>query len=461
MSFHSDFFPPGGDDLIPGDVIDTPDNYIADGINYIDITNGVTISQSTFPDLDANLFVPNWSSTSLQQEINNPTAVISDYFGKSVSLYGDTLVVGAYFDDIGASNAGSVYVYTRSGTTWTLQQEINNPSPTIDDFFGHSVSLYGDTLVVGAYAEDTGASNAGSVYVYTRSGTTWSLQQEINNPEPAIDDYFGNSVAIYGDTMVAGAYGDDTGATDAGSVYVYVRSGSTWLLQQEINNPSPVAGDWFGYSVSLYGDTLLVGAYGEDTGASAAGSAYVYTRSGTTWTLQQEINNPSPVAGDSFGYNVSLYGDTLVVGAYLEDTGAAAAGSVYVYVRSGSTWSLQQEINNPNPAIDDRFGYAVSLYNDILTIGAYYDTSGTVGGSAYVYTRSGTTWSLQQEINNPNLIANDFFGAAISVYQDTLLVGAYGEDTGASSAGSVYIFSPTEAGTFYIQGTDKVLKVKK
>ena len=172
------------------------------------------------------------------------------------------------------------------------------------------------------------------------------LEQEINNPSPVSGDRFGSAVSINstGDRIVVGAYLEDTGASAAGSVYVYSRSGTTWTLEQEINNPSPVAEDRFGYSVSINstGDRIVVSAYLEDTGAYAAGSVYVYSRSGTTWSLEQEINNPSPVASDYFGYSVSInsIGDRIVVGAYLEDTGADAAGSVYVYSSESSTSSV-------------------------------------------------------------------------------------------------------------------------
>ena len=410
MSNYTDFFPQGGTDLIPGVVQKVTDNYFqsAQGTGFLDINDRVLIDLSLYPELNNNLFVPNWSSTSLQQEINNPTPVDSDNFGKEISMYGDTLVVGAHWDDTGATNAGSVYVYVRSGTTWSLQQTINNPSPTSEDWFGISVSIYGDTLVVGANLDETGGGiNTGSVYIYTRSGTTWSLQQTISNPTPVDADYFGGSVSLYGDTLVVGTSSDDTGATDAGSVYVYTRSGTTWSLQQTINNPSPVASDYFGNSVSLYGDTLVAAASQDDTGASNAGSVYVYVRSGVTWSLQQTINNPTPVVDDIFGVSICIYDDTLVIGASQDDTGATNAGSVYVYTRFGSTWSLQETISSLTP------------------------------------------------------VASDLFGHSVTLYSDTLVVGAYQDDTGAGNTGSVYVYTTAEAGTFSIQAQDKVLKTLK
>jgi len=378
----------------------------------------------------------------LQQTINNPSPASGDLFGLSVSLYQDTLVVGVPNDDTGDSNSGIVYVYTRSGTTWTLQQTINNPTPAYYDKFGDSVSLYQDTLVIGAVLDSTGATYTGSVYVYVRSGSTWSLQQTINNPTPENYDNFGDSVSLYQDTLVVGASGVQSSLNyNTGAFYVYVRSGMTWTLQQEIKNPLLNGTSYFGMFVSLYDETIAIGDITFTlNGIAWAGVVHIYTRSGSTWSLQQTINNPSPGYDDEFGWSVSLYGDTLVVGAPWDDTVAEDAGSVYVYIRSGTSWSLQQTIYNPSPGYDDEFGLSVSLYQDTLVIGAPYDDTGaTDAGSVYVYKRSGTTWSLLRTINNPSP-ANDSFGYSVSLQQDTLVVGACDDDAGASNAGSVYVY---------------------
>jgi len=423
-----------------------PSNIVQAGTGSVRVENFVLITQAAYdlitPDRNTlYAIVPEamfaWIS---QQEINNPTPAAQDRFGYPVSLYGDTLVVGALGDDTGATDAGSVYVYIRTGSTWTLQQEINNPTPATNDWFGDSISLYQDTLVVGADGDDTGANGAGSVYIYIRTGSTWTLQQEINNPVPVTNDNFGWLVSLYQDTLVVGTGGDDTGAEDAGSCYVYTRAGSTWTLQQKINNPTPAEYDYFGYPVSLYENTLAVGAY-DDTGAEDAGSVYVYTRVGSTWTLQQTISNPSPAVGDNFGENISLYQDTLVVGASQDDTGAEDAGSVYVYTRTGSIWTLQQTINNPSPTSFDYFGNSVSLYGDTLVAFiSSVSTGENSAGSVCIYKRTDGVWSLQQEINNPTPAMSDNFGYPVSLYENTLAVAARNDDTGASDTGSVYVY---------------------
>jgi len=378
----------------------------------------------------------------MKQEINNPTPAGGDWFGSSISLYENTLVAGAKRDDTGATNTGSVYVYTRTGSAWALQQTINNPTPDADEWFGSSISLYGNTLVVGA-PNDT-VEDTGSCYVYTRMGLTWTIQQTITNPSPEASDWFGDSVSLYQDTLVVSASYDDTGAYNAGSVYVYTRTGGIWTPQQTINNPTPDAHDWFGDSISLFQDTLAIGVMRDTPNDQHTGSCCVYIRTGGVWTLQQTINNPTPEGYDSFGDSVSLFQDTLAIGAWGDETGEEDAGSCYVYIRMGSTWTLQQTINNPTPGYADDFGISISLHQDTLVVGAYNDSTGADGaGSCYVYTRTGGVWTLQQTINNPTPAVNDNFGYPVSLYGNTLAVGGP-NDVGAAGAGSVYVYNYEE-----------------
>jgi len=410
-----------------------PDKYVA-------FTQQVLLDPALYPEL-ANVIPV--ASGSLQATLNNPTPAASDKFGVSVAISGDYAIVGAYMDDTGATDAGSAYIYVRSGTTWSLQSTLNNPTPVANEYFGNSVAISGDYAIVGALADDTGADASGSAYIYVRSGTTWSLQSTLNNPTPAISDVFGNSVAISGDYAIVGAYQDDTGGDASGSAYIYVRSGTTWSLQSTLNNPTPATYDHFGRSVAISGDYVIVGA-NDDAGATDAGSAYIYVRSGTTWSLQSTLNNPTPAGYDVFGVSVAISGDYVIVGAWLDDTGADGAGSAYIYVRSGTTWSLQATLNNPTPVVNDYFGMGVAISGDYAIVGAHLDDTGaTDAGNAYIYVRSGTTWSLQSTLNNPTPVAGDRFGYSVAISGDYAIVGAHMDDTGVSDAGSAYIYGTT------------------
>ena len=236
-------------------------------------------------------------------------------------------------DGTNAVTAASAFTLA-FGLDWTAttqQQKIQASDAATTDNFGRSVVVDGDTVVVGAYREDTTASDAGAAYIFTRSGTTWSQQQKIQASDAQASDNFGISAAISGDIVVVGSYVEDTTATDAGAAYIFTRSGTTWSQQQKIQASDAQATDYFGISLAISGDTVVVGAHGEDTGASGAGAAYIFTRSGTTWSQQAKIQASDAQADDSFGYSVGIDGDTVVVGAHKEDYWGTDAGAAYIF----------------------------------------------------------------------------------------------------------------------------------
>ena len=387
---------------------------------------------------------------------------IDDRFGYRVSISDNTLVVGAIFEDGGtgdpASAAGAAYVFTRSGTSWTQQQILHASDKQENDWFGGSVSISGDTLVVGATREGGGpgdpVSAAGAVYIFTRSGTSWTQQQILHASDAQENDFFGSGVSISGDTLVVGAYSEDGGAGDpaanAGAAYVFTRSGTSWTQQQILHASDKQVSDSFGYAVSISGESLVVGAYTEDGGlnepAAGAGAAYVFTRSGTTWTEQQILHASDKAINDFFGTEVSISGESLVAGANSAD---GDAGAAYVFTRSGTIWTQQQKLQASDKKAADLFGSGVSISGDTLVVGAYYEDGGTgdpfsSAGAAYVFTRFGATWSEQKILHASDNAIGDLFGGSVSISGDTLVVGAFYEDGGtgdpASGAGAVYIY---------------------
>jgi len=315
-----------------------------------------------------------------------------DNFGWSVAVSGDTAVVGAYFDDVGANDRqGSAYVFTRSGTTWSQQQKLAAADGAANDEFGWSVAIAGNTVVVGALESDVGANfSQGAAYVFVRSGTAWSQQQKLTAADGAASDLFGWSVALSGDTAVVSAEYDTVGANAyQGSAYVFVRSGTTWSQQQKLTAADGAANDYFGCSVALSGGTAVVGAHNDDVGANTdQGSAYVFTRSGTTWNQQAHLTAADGAANDWFGNSVAISGETAVVGAPKDVVGANTdQGSAYVFARSGTTWSQQQKLTAGDGAAWSSFGHSVAISGDTALVGAFYDDVGanTDQGSAYVF----------------------------------------------------------------------------
>ncbi len=380
--------------------------------------------------------------------IPNPSPAAYDFFGYSVSISGTYVIVGAYGDDTSASNAGSAYIYNLSTETPTVPAiTLNNPSPEVDDYFGQSVTISGTRVVVGAYKDDTGAVDAGSAYVYDVSSSTPTVPvATLNNPAPAVSDWFGHSVSVSGMKVVVGAYQDDTGAMDAGSAYVYDLGGSTPAVPVfTLNNPSPFGGDIFGYSVAISGSWVVAGAAGDDTGAANAGSAYVYNLLSATPTAPTaSLANPSPAASDQFGVSVAISGTRVVVGAWADDAGATDAGSAYVFDMLNGTPALPAvTLNNPSPAVSDYFGRSVSISGTQLTVGAYQDDMGaTNSGSAYVYDVSNGTPSVPLvSLNNPGLLPGDNFGYSVAVSGNLMVVGAYLLDAnGADQSGAAYVY---------------------
>jgi hypothetical protein len=429
--------------------------------------------------------------------------------------------------DNSAPGSGAVYVFTRDGSTWTQQAYIkasNTEASENNDNFGFSIALSADggTLVVGAPGEDSSATGingdqsnnsaagSGAVYVFTRSGTIWNQEAYVKASNTRAGDGFGTSVAISsdGNTLAVGAPGEDSSATGidgnqsdnsasaSGAAYAFTRSGTTWSQQAYVKASNTEEGDWFGFSIALSpdGNTLAVGAPKEDSSAtgiggdqnnnsvSASGAVYVFIRSGAAWSQQAYVKASNTGSDDNFGSSVVLSadGNTLAVGTPGEDSSAtgiggnqndnsaSASGAVYVFTRSGTTWSQQAYVKASNTGTNDLFGNSVSLSSDgnKLAVGAPVEASNATGlngdqndnsaygsGAVYVFTRSGTTWSQQTYVKASNTGVNDLFGSSVSLTSDgsTLAVGANGESSGATGIdGNQSDNSVTASGAVYL-----------
>ena len=332
-------------------------------------------------------------SWSVQQKLTASDGGAGDVFGYSVALLnGDTLLVGAYADDVGGNvDQGSVYFFTRSGSTWSEQLHLIAPDGAAYECFGRAVALSGDTALIGAYGDFIDATPLqGSVFVYTQSEETWNFQQKLTALDGAANDQFGWALALDGDTALVGAYVDDVGAkTNQGSAYIFERDGTIWSQQAHLIAPDGAAGDEFGVSVAVDDDTALVGTWGMVSGAVRPGSVYVFTRTETTWSLQQKLVASDGVSGDHLGYAVSLDGDTALVGAPWDDVGTNInQGSAYVFVRNGTTWSEQAHFVASDGAAEDRYGISVALSGSTALVGNYLHNVGENGdqGTVYFYT---------------------------------------------------------------------------
>jgi hypothetical protein len=469
--------------------------------------------------------------------------------GLAMSGDGNTLAVGAPYessaakgingnqDDHSLYSSGAVYVFVRAGGGWRQQAYIKASNPGQSYRFGQVVSLSqdGDTLAVSAFYEASAAKGingdqndksipqAGAVYVFTRTGTTWAQQAYIKASntgekgtaaQPDEGDQFGFSMSLSadGNTLAVGAISEDSGAKgidgdqndnsqqSSGAVYVFTRSRNNWSQQAYIKASNTDAGDLFGYAVGLSGDgnTLAVSAYDEDSSAReingvmdrnrrGSGAIYVFTRTGSTWAQTAYLKASNAENGDSLGYDLAIShdGNTIAAGSGDEDCYAAginppgcdndfrtdtSAGAVYVFVRNGNTWTQQAFIKSSHPGKEDWFGARLGISGDgnTLAVGAQLENGNSKGingdqtdltaedsGALYLFTRTGTAWTQKAYIKGSNTEAYDEFGSSMALSKDgkVLAVGARGEasaakgvngdqnDNSAMGAGAVYLFT--------------------
>ncbi|RYY66028.1 MAG: hypothetical protein EOO13_16395 [Chitinophagaceae bacterium] len=308
------------------------------------------------------------------------------------------------------------------------------------DYFGGSVSISGDFAIVGAYDDNVnGRPNQGSAYIFVRSGGTWVEKQKLLATDGEANDNFGRSVFISGDIAIVGASSDDVnGNIDQGSAYIFIRSGTTWTQQQKLVATSGTAYDYFGNSVGLSGNYAIVGASNDFVnGTSARGSAYIFYRSGNTWTQQQKLLASDGTSGDWFGESVSISGDYAIMGA--PGGGNIGQGAAYIFNRSGSIWTQQQKLVSSTGLNGDRFGKSVSIWGDYIIIGA--PGHNLERGVAHIYVQSGITWIQQQKIQPSSLEGSEFFGFSVCISGDNVVIHAEGDVVGGISGKSLaYIF---------------------
>jgi hypothetical protein len=417
---------------------------VSDGISF---GSGTTEFSLTFG--------PDWT-TATESKLTASDAQATDYFGWQVAISadGNYAIVGANREDTGAIDAGAAYIFVRSGSTWTQQAKIQASNKGESDEFGYSVSINSDGsyAIIGAPSED-GSTNtiagAGAAYIFTRSGSTWTEQTILRASNAGASDAFGESVSINSDATyaVVGAWYENT----TGAMYVFTRSGSTWTQQAgPLRATDFGVADRFGKNLSINGDGtyIIIGAHTEAPGGvSNGGAAYIWVRSGSSWTHQQKLTASDVATNYYFGEGVAISsdGNYAIVGAVRSLASGLDAGAAYVFTRSGSTWTEQAILTTSDAQLYDNIGRSVSINSDgtFAIVGApNEDTGGSDAGAAYVFTRSGSTWTQEAKIQASNKGASDQFGVSLSINSDGTyaIIGAFVEDTGGSNAGAAYIY---------------------
>ena len=343
----------------------------------------------------------------------------ADFFGHAVAISNDTVIIGAYKDDENGVLSGSAYVFVRSDMTWIHGQKLSpsDASGGGQKKFGNAVSISGNVAIIAAYDEDQpGAPDAGTAYVFLRSGNTWTQQQKLLPMDVMAYTYFGSSVAVSGDSVFITSGMCTSCRSQTGAVYIFMREEIAWSQRQKLTFSGT---DGFGSSISVSGDTVVIGAPGEH---SKDGAAYVFVRVGASWILQQKLQASNGTSGAQFGISVAVSGDTAMIGANLDSINAYRAGSVYIFVRSEMTWTLQQKLLPHDEVYEGRFGGLVAISEDRGIVSAWSSPA----ASAYVYVRSGTNWTQQGKLipsDGKKYFAANAYAVAIAMSDGHVVVG--------------------------------------
>ncbi|WP_375559722.1 BspA family leucine-rich repeat surface protein [Bernardetia sp. OM2101] len=319
------------------------------------------------------------------------------------------------------------------------------------DYFGASVSISGDYAIVGALEEDTGGADAGAAYIFKRDGSNWIQETKIQANDIQANDYFGQSVSISGDYAIVGAYGEDTGGSFAGAAYVFKRNGSTWTQEAKIQASDVQTLSIFGWAVSISGDYAIVGAHGSDGATADAGAAYIFKRNGSNWVEEAKVFASDGDFNDNFARSVAISNDYAVVGARAEDTQEENSGAVYIFERNGTSWTQETKIKANDVQGVGLFGHSVSVSGEYILVGAHGYRDSALGGNvgaAYMLKHTGTTWVQETKIQASDAQSGELFGYSVSIQDDKAIIGATQGVLGGGS-GSAYMFK--RVGTSWVE----------
>ncbi len=432
------------------------DDYIGGGLMSLSISNDVIICGK-------NIFEKpeeGWKDT-CQIAILSPKEYASA-FGEAVSISNNTILIGAYSDDNGDPNTGSAFFFEKPAEGWvdTTQDYKTLPLPMNDyNNYGQSLACDGDYAVVG---EPGYRDYQGCAFVLYYNGSEWQTKARLTASDGEAEDHFGNSVSISGDEIVIGAYGDDS---NKGSAYVFEK-GSAWSDMTEtakLTSSDGATGDAFGfYSICISGDIIAVGAYADGDG-DYIGSAYVFEKPGVNWTTMTEtgkLTASDAAVDDWFGQVVSVSGELIVVAAHNDDDGGLSSGSVYIFEKPGGGWGNMTQtgkLTASDAAEYDRFGESVYVYNNVVAVGAIWDDDyGAKSGSVYVFEEPVTGWkdtTQLAKLTASDGVAGDWLGSSVVITNDMIVSGAYAVD---SYTGAAYVFNKPEGGWEDMTHSDKL-----
>lgn len=372
------------------------------------------------------------AATAQTIELVPSNSTIPDEFGFSADLSGQRAIIGAPEMEAGE---GAAYIFEQSSGAWTEVAILTPPAQFFTDQFGYSVAMDGDYAAIGQPRGNSLVTRAGAGFVFVRSGGTWVQQAELLAADAEVSDFMGGAIAISGNYVVIGAPEEDDNGTNAGAAYVFERSGTTWTEIAKLTASDGGNSDRFGQSVAIFGDRIAVGAPRQDAGGFQRGAVYLFQLDGGVWVEEAKLTAFDGSNSDKFGNSLSLKGDDLLIGSHEHDLAASTFdnGAAYVFVNSGGTWSVQAKLTASDAGTLDRFGHAVDIEGDTAIIGALG------AGAAYVFERNGTTWSELCRIVPNGIAPTSELGSAVAKSDSLLLVA---DQNGNQPVGNGYVVGP-------------------
>ncbi len=365
-------------------------------------------------------------------------------FGTTVSISGDVAVVGAPFHDGARASSGAVYVYRRAGSDWSFETKLTASDGAFQDRLGSSVAVSGDTIVAGAPGRSVGGVfGHGSAYVFRYDGSAWTEEATLVAADGTFFDAFGTHVAIEDDVaIVAALYGDAPGATDSGAAYAFTRTGTTWSEQQKLIASDSEFADRFGNCMALHDDALLITALFDNEVAPSAGAAYVFRFVAGSWIEEQKLTSPTSGQDHWFGNSGDLHGDVAVVGAYF-------GGEVVVFRHVAGVWEIEQEITPPPTEFTST---ALAVEGNTLFSGAAGAGASGPIEPVHRFEFDGTTWSFVESLAGTPGPTYVGFGDALDIESGDLVVGARLADGSAPESGLTYFFGDRSSCAPFVRG---------
>ena len=366
-----------------------------------------------------------------------------DYLGFATSIWNNIALIGAYKHDHYQKDSGAAYIYQFDGTAWQALQKIYASDGARKGYFGSAVSIFDSQIVVGAYNDDTLGKTAGAAYIFEFIDNKWVETAKVNASDGKRNDYFAQSVDIYNNIMVAGAYKSDTYGTNSGAAYVFEKKDDSWTETCRLYPYNLQKYDYFGISTAIYENNIIIGAHGDDYRGSASGTAYIFEKIDNAWEQKEKLIPEGLRSNDYFGFCVDISKKYAVVGAYKTDKIGPNTGAAYVYEKNDGRWINSATLYPWEAKGYDYFGSSVSVSDDYIVVGAYGDKkNGWQSGAGYVFQNINGIWKEICYLTASDGDSNDKFGYSVSISKNgQVLVGAYGNDSNGSKSGIAYIYS--------------------